>query len=106
MCVGYARYDLSDDIPVFVTMEEWLAKKSTKFDICVRISLYLLVRDDAPDIEVKDGDVFFPPMPEGKYFTRLNKILIYQEFPSLGGLLRNVSHRSSRFRCLLMSHRF
>jgi len=94
MSVGFARLDLDEKIPTFQTLEDWEAKKSTKIDTCARMCQHILTRDDAPAISVNDGAIFFPliPIPAlGNTVPRETKILIYQEFPSLGPLLRNVS---------------
>jgi len=72
---------------------EWQQKKSTKIDMCALICLHLLSRDDAPPLIRKDGNVFFPEMPQsrpGEVILQSNKILIYQEFPSFGPLVRSV----------------
>jgi hypothetical protein len=96
MCVGFARLKLEDPIPEFKTLEEWEEKKSTKIDICARMCRHLLSHDDAPKMVFGNGTVVFPPVPPsqpGKKVPQTVKILIYQEFPSLGPLLRNVSHK-------------
>lgn len=100
MCVGYARYNLEEKIPHFPTLKDWEDKKSTKFDTCARMCQHLLARDDAPEIKIEAGEVMFPsflPVQPGETPQRTIKILISQEFPSLGALLRNVSH------CLLIA---
>jgi TATA-binding protein-associated factor len=94
MCVGFARLDLAEPIPVFGSLEEWEPKKSTKLDTCALMCRHLLARDDAPEMIFESGTVVFPPIPTstlGETIAQNNKILIYQEFPSLGPLLRNVS---------------
>jgi hypothetical protein len=94
MSVCFARLNLQDPIPTFDTLEAWEAQKSTKFDLCARMCLHKLARDDAPEIIVNDGIVTFPELPlplPGIVATHNNKIVVYAEFPSLGGLLRNVS---------------
>ncbi len=53
-----------------------------------------ILRDDAPEVEFKDGKAAFtalPPLSQGQIASQETRILIYQEFPSLGRLLRNVS---------------
>ncbi len=74
-------------------MDDWQNAKSTKFDVCAKLVSHLLKHDDAPEIEVHDGKVSFPKIPREsrKHPKQDTKILIYQEFPSLGPLLRNVS---------------
>ena len=94
MAVGYAKDSLDEDIPDFRTLEEWEKKKSTKMDLCAQICRYTLQRDDAPEVEFKDGKAAFtalPPLSQGQIASQETRILIYQEFPSLGRLLRNVS---------------
>ena len=80
-------------IPTFRTINEWEKAKSTKFDVCAKLVSHLLKHDDAPEIEVHDGKVTFPKFPPEcrERPKQETKILIYQEFPSLGPLLRNVS---------------
>lgn len=93
MAIGYARYNLDDNIPKFKSLEEWEPMKSTKMDTCARMCQHLLSRDDAPEITVEDGQVIIPPLPPlqpGEPCLQTTKILISQQFPSLAGLLRNV----------------
>ncbi|KAJ3494060.1 hypothetical protein NLJ89_g10889 [Agrocybe chaxingu] len=93
MGVGYARLSLLEPIPRFNNLLHWEEHKSTKFDICARICKHLLTRDDAPPMTFEDGKVSFPPIPSaapGEIVPQDTKILIYQEFPSLGPLLRQV----------------
>lgn len=90
----FARKNLDDEIPIFKTLEDWEKMKSTKVDTCARLAQHLLVRDDAPEIILENGTVMFPPFPNlnpGEIVKQETKILIYQEYPSLGSLLRNVS---------------
>jgi hypothetical protein len=94
MATGYAKDDPNEHIPKFNNIEEWDKCKSTKMDVCTKICQHLLTRDDALDVEFQEGVPIFPPFPdsvEGIAVPRKNRILIYQEFPSLGGLLRQVS---------------
>lgn len=94
MCVGFARLNLEDPIPTFESLEQWEQQKSTKLDTCARMCRHLLARDDAPEMLFENGTVVFPPIPTpspGEKVSQEDKILIYQEFPSLGPLLRNVS---------------
>lgn len=89
----YPRRSLTEKIPHFKTLEEWQSRKSTKIDTCARMCRHLLSRDDAPDMTFKDGQVVFPDVPQprpGEEVAQERKILIYQEFPSFGPLLRNV----------------
>ncbi|KAF8881145.1 P-loop containing nucleoside triphosphate hydrolase protein [Gymnopilus junonius] len=93
MGVCFPRSDPKDPIPKFKTLQEWKAAKSTKFDTCAKLVKHLLSRDDAPEIKVQDGKVKFPRLSsaeEAKPVTQKRKVLIFQEFPSLGPLLRNV----------------
>ena len=94
MAVGYAKDSQDEEIPVFRTLEEWEKKKSTKMDTCAQMCQYLLQRDDAAEIAFKNGKPIFsplPPLPNQEHLpSQGTRILIYQEFPSLGRLLRNV----------------
>jgi len=96
MGVCYPRVSLKDPLPTFNTLQEWTEIKSTKFDICARMCQYILSRDDAPDVTFENGEAIFPPVPSpapGQAITQETKILIYQDFPSLGALLRKVGFR-------------
>jgi hypothetical protein len=91
----YPRVSLKVKIPSFNSLEEWQERKSTKIDTCARMCLHLLSRDDAAPMVFKDGSVIFPEAPQitpGEVISCINKILIYQEFPSFGPLVRNVRH--------------
>lgn len=104
MAMGYARYNLEEKIPTFKTLAEWEKKKSTKMDACARICQHLLASDDAPEIIVEDGQICIPPLPTlepGESHPQTLKLLISQQFPSLGGLLRNVRVIHSVFFCNL-----
>ena len=91
--VCFPRKTRKEPIPKFLTMDDWQKAKSTKFDICAKLVSHILQHDDAPEIEVHDRKVTFPKIPceLPKHPKHNTKILIYQEFPSLGALLRNVS---------------
>ncbi|KAG6903925.1 hypothetical protein DXG01_013848 [Tephrocybe rancida] len=92
-CIGFARLNLEDPVPTFATLPEWELVKSTKMDTCARMTRHLLSRDDAPPMIFKDGIVEYSPVPEpqpGEDVKKTKKIIIYQEFPSLGPLLRNI----------------
>jgi len=91
--VCFPRKSRKDPIPKFRTMDDWDKAKSTKFDVCAKLVSHLLKHDDAPEIQVRDGKVIFPKIPRAlrDHPKQDTKILIYQEFPSLGPLLRNVS---------------
>jgi len=93
MGVCWARRNLAEAIPCFKTLEQWREKKSTKFDICARMSQHILARDDAPEMVFREGTVIFPTIPEpqpGQTIGQNTKILIFSDFPSLGPLVRNV----------------
>ena len=84
-------------------MEDWQRNKSTKVDICARICLHLLSRDDAPSMVFENGGVVFPPVPvpaPGERVSQTIKILIYQEFPSFGPMVRDVRVLLRSFRLL------
>lgn len=81
------------DIPHFKSLSEWAEHKSTKMDTLARICKHTLSSDRAPPVEFVDGQAIFPPIPrlqKGEKDTATVKIAIYQEFPSLGKVLRNV----------------
>lgn len=93
LATGFARIDLSENIPTFETLEQWRELKSTKVDTVALACVHLLSSDSAPRIYVENDVAIFPPIPprlDGKEHTKTNKILIYQEFPSMTPLLRNV----------------
>ena len=93
MGATYPRLSLTDPIPRFNSLEEWDSHKSTKVDICACMCRHLLSRDDAPEMSLRDGQVIFPDIPPptpGENVQKEIKILIYQEFPSFGPLLRDV----------------
>ncbi len=93
MAATYPRRSLKDKIPKFKTLEEWQSHKSTKVDVCAQMAIHLTSRDDAPDMVFKDGTVIFPkapnPMPGGQ-ISQTTKLLVYQQFPTFGPLVRNV----------------
>ena len=95
MAVGYAKDSADEEIPIFRTLEEWGKKKSTKMDICAQMCQYLLQQDDLPEIRFEGGNPIFdppPPLPNLEHLpSQETRILIYQQFPSLCRLLRNVS---------------
>jgi hypothetical protein len=89
----YPRATLKESLPTFSSLEAWKEKKSTKIDICARMCLHLLSRDDAATMGFKEGTVDFPESPQpapGELVSHKNKILIYHEFPSFGPLIRGV----------------
>lgn len=107
LCIGYARIGKIkedpnrktkgeplpsfDPIPHFSSLEEWRPVLSTKIQSVADLCVHFLSRDDAPLPTVtSDGLLVFPPMPSTTNFSHQQKILIYQEYPSLGPLLRNV----------------
>ena len=94
MGATYPCLSLTDTIPHFKTLDEWQDRKSTKLDTCAQMCRHLLSRDDASEMMFEDGQVIFPVIPTpkpGETVLKETKILIYQEFPSFGPLLRNVS---------------
>ncbi|KAJ8690094.1 hypothetical protein PTI98_012931 [Pleurotus ostreatus] len=79
-----------DPIPHFNSLEEWQPMKSTKIQSAVDLCVHFLASDEAGMPYVLDGVLVLPPMPDEATPSRQNKILIYQEYPSLGPLLRNI----------------
>lgn len=80
MGATYSRLSLSDDIPLFDTLDDWQRHGSTKLDTCAKMCQHILSRDDAPDMIFEDGQVTFPdlPMPKaGEKLSQERKILIY-----------------------------
>jgi TATA-binding protein-associated factor len=62
-------------------------------DVTARIASYYLSSDNVPDVEFKNGEPVFAAMAQpqpGQIVPKNRKILIYSEFPSMTGLLRNV----------------
>ncbi|KAF8057085.1 P-loop containing nucleoside triphosphate hydrolase protein, partial [Lyophyllum atratum] len=92
MSVGFARLDMDDPIPIFHSLAQWDAQKSTKIDTCARMVRHILTDDNTPDMIFEDGVEYpdIPPPNPGEKVSQETKILIYQEFPSLGPLLRNI----------------
>ncbi len=89
----YPSRSLTENIPHFKSLEEWQSRKSTKIDTWARMCRHLLSRNDAPEMIFKDGEVIFADVPQptfGENLSQDRKILIYQEFPSLGSPLRDV----------------
>lgn len=96
LCIAYAREDIKDPIPHFSSIEEWEPVKSTKMQAVVDLCRHFLTRDDAPRPHVSKGVLRFPKMPTTRTFLQTLKILIYQEYPSMSPLLRQVSrHKNS-----------
>lgn len=90
MAVGYAIASGSV-IPYFNSLEEWEAAKSTKMDIVAKIIKHTLSSDQALPVTFIDGQPIFtpiPPLAAGEVPS--NKVVVFQEFPSLGRVLRNV----------------
>jgi hypothetical protein len=107
MGATYPRLSLTDKIPLFKSLEEWQSRKSTKVDVCAQMCRHLLSRDDAPDMVFKDGGVSFPEVPNPIIpEDQQTKILIYQEFPSFGPLVRNVSTLNDFAHSTFNGHRF
>lgn len=91
LAVGLAQ-ETPGPLPHFKTLEEWEKAKSTKMDVVARIIQHTLSSDQAPPVKFVDGRPVFPPVPPllpGEVPS--NKVVVYQEFPSLGRVLRNVS---------------
>jgi hypothetical protein len=93
MGATYPRLSLKDKIPRFKSMDDWESHKTTKVDICARMCSHLLSRDDAPSMIFEDGTVIFPevpaPMP-GERVSQELKLLVYEDFASLGPLVQDV----------------
>lgn len=93
MGATYPRLSLTDKVPQFKNLEGWQSRKSTKVDICALMCLHLLSRDDAPNMIFLNGTVDFPEVPKpmhGEQVSQKRKILIYEEFPTFGPLVRSV----------------
>jgi len=93
MSATYPRLSMTDKIPRFKTREDWESCKSTKVDVCARMCLHLISRDDAPRMVFEDGAVIFPEVPKPMHGERVSqelKIVIFQDFPSFGPLVRDV----------------
>ena len=91
MAVGYAQ-ETKSAIPHFNTLDEWNKAKSTKMDVVAQIIRHTLSSDAAPPAHFLNGAPVFPPVPPIKPGEApANKIVVFQDFPSLGHVLRNVS---------------
>lgn len=93
MGATYPRLSLTDKVPQFKSLEDWQSRKSTKVDICALMCLHLLSHDDVPSMIFHDGTVIFPEVPKpmlGEQVSQKRKILIYEEFPTFGPLVRSV----------------
>jgi TATA-binding protein-associated factor len=91
--LSYAKDDPDAPNPSFSSLQEWLPVKSTKMDVTAQIAQYYLSDDGVPDVEFKDGQPVFASIPRpspGQIVSQNRKILIFSEFPSMTGLLRNV----------------
>lgn len=94
LTVNYARSNPNDDIPVFKTLGEWEALKSTKLDTAAQLCRYFLVGDDLPFPTFSEGSVTFPAIPpvnQGDTRKQETKVVIFMEFPSMLPLFVNVS---------------
>ena len=92
--VNYARSDSNEGIPVFETLDEWKALKSTKIDTAAQLCQYFLLGDDLPLPIFCKGYVEFPaiePVKPGVTRKRETKIVVFMEFPSMLPLFSNVS---------------
>lgn len=96
LALGYAGREVE-----FRNMEEWQAKKGTKFDACAQICRHHLSDDNAPNIEFSDaGEMIIPSAPEvdvEAMTSSTTRILIYQEFKSQGSLLQKVVEARNHF---------
>ncbi|RXW15947.1 hypothetical protein EST38_g9910 [Candolleomyces aberdarensis] len=90
MGVTFARPDTDDPLPVFKTIKEWEEQLSTKINVLVIVSRYILMRDDMPPVYFENGVPILSSTPSTPHFTRLFKIVIYQEFPSYTALVINI----------------
>jgi hypothetical protein len=90
MGVTWTRENTSDQVPTFESMESWQKAKSTKIDYLARICQHILKRDDMPAIQLKDGEVIFPPPPTTPHATQDVKIIIYMEFSVFIPLVESV----------------
>lgn len=100
LAIVFAKETPDADIPKFSSIEQWEPFKSTKTDVCARICRHLLSRDDAPEAIFEDGKPVFPQPPilkQGEAITQDNRILVYQEFTSLCGLLRQACYQFHMF---------
>jgi hypothetical protein len=91
--LGFAKETPESPIPKFVSLSDWERQKSTKFDVCARVCQHLLRRDDIPDVLFLDGELKLSQMEEASEARKTRRILVYQEFSSMSGLLQNVSVR-------------
>ncbi|PPQ82663.1 hypothetical protein CVT26_001000 [Gymnopilus dilepis] len=90
MAVGYAQ-ESKGPIPRFSSLEEWEQAKSTKMDVVAQIIRHMLSSDQAPPVTFVDGVPIFPSIPiSSDEEARFNKVAVFQDFPSLGSVLRNV----------------
>ncbi|RXW12649.1 hypothetical protein EST38_g13204 [Candolleomyces aberdarensis] len=90
MGVTFARADPDEPIPVFKTIKEWEQQMSTKINVLVIVSRYILTRDDMPPVRFENGAPVLSPAPTTLRFTREIKIVIYQEFPLYTALVINI----------------
>jgi TATA-binding protein-associated factor len=77
--------------PVFRSLDEWEAAKSTKMDACAKICRHDLSCNDVEDVDFKDEHFVLPPSrPSGQPFTQNKRVLIYSEFLSIRPIFQNV----------------
>ena len=94
MAVGYSKEDPAGVIPIFQSLQEWNAKKSTKMDACARICAHYLQDDRIDDVDFQDGEPVFPQIHAtwASEPQRTRRIIVYAEFPSMAPLLQNVGN--------------
>ncbi|KAF9534095.1 hypothetical protein CPB83DRAFT_757111, partial [Crepidotus variabilis] len=92
MGASWPRMTQTDDIPTFKSLEEWNQKGSIKYTVAAELIRHYLSRDDVEDVIFSNGQAVFPQPTDAASSTpsQNNKILVYQEFTSLGPLFRNV----------------
>lgn len=86
----FPKTDPGSPNPDIKSKDEWNRIKSTKMDVCAQICQHYLLRDDVPDVEFIDGKPVFPKLKPSKGSSKIRKILIYSEFPSMTSLLVKV----------------
>jgi hypothetical protein len=83
----------NSDIPSFHSIAQWEENPSSKIQALVRLLAFLLERDDNPPPTcTKEGTIQWPAPNSGNNMstTRKRKILVYQEFSSMAGMLIQV----------------
>lgn len=122
MGVTFARVDTDSPLPVFNTIEGWEQQLGTKISVTVKISKYVLTRDDMPPVRFENGVPVLSPLPSTLRFTLEIKIvsnvwlmdlsrslhcMASKSFPSRGVIHSNNTQRPSRSstmtRCIAFS---